>query len=90
MDNDERQVNKAIYAGKRFYLALVDIKNELHSARQQKVTDEELGLFAELDIEGLIAEARRIGQVPVWNAEATPVGKKLTYTLYDGAKPVAQ
>ena len=79
MDNDERQGNKAKYAGKRLYTTLCELKTEIHSARQQDVTDEELGVFAELDINMLIAEARRIGGVPVWNAEETPVPKKLTY-----------
>lgn len=79
LSEEQRQANKAIYAGKRFYKIMVELLNELYNARQQKVTDEELGLFAALDIEGLIEEAQRIGQVPDWSAESTVPLKNLTY-----------
>lgn len=76
---EERQANKGIYAGKQLYRLACEMRAAIRSARVQKVTDDELGIFAELDIDMLIDTARELGQVPEWNAESTPVGKKLTY-----------
>lgn len=75
----DRQANKGIYAGKQLYRQATEMRNAIHSARQQGVSDDDLGIFAELDIDMLVDTARALGQVPVWNAESTPVGKKLTY-----------
>ncbi len=72
----ERTANKAIYTGKRIYKVLCELKTEILSSDAEP---EALGSFADLDIDILIAEAREIGQVPEWNAESTPVGKKLSY-----------
>jgi len=79
ISNEERQVNKTIYVGKQMYRLFVDIANVLHDARKNKVPDAQLGIFAELDVDGYIAAAREIGQVPVWNAEDTPKGRTLKY-----------
>ncbi len=79
IETAERQVNKGVYAGKQLYRLVCDMRNAVHSARQQKVSDEELGIFAELDIDKLVEAARELGNVPIWNAESTPVPKKLTY-----------
>ncbi len=79
LDNAERQANKGIYAGKQLYRLACEMKAAVHSARQQEVPDEDLGIFAELDIDKLVEAARALGNVPIWNAETTPVGKKLTY-----------
>jgi hypothetical protein len=68
----ERHENKIMYAGKRFYLFLVELENAIQDARAAKVPDKDLGIFAELDVKSLIAAARELGKVPVWNAEETP------------------
>lgn len=72
LSQDERDVNKVVYAGKRIYGLLCEMKREIASAG-------DLGILSELDIDTLIAAAREIGQVPVWNAEDTKPTRKLTY-----------
>lgn len=62
----------ARYFGKRAYLHLVELKREIFEAKKRKNTDEQLGIFAELDVDNLIAVAKEIGDVPDWNAEETP------------------
>lgn len=79
ISNEERHANKIIYVGKQVYRHLCEINTEIVEARRRGVSDKELGVFAELDVKALIAEAKRIGNVPEWNAEDTPVGKKLSY-----------
>lgn len=79
LTEEQRQANKAIYAGKRFYGIMIDLQNELFSARKNGVSDDELGGFAELDLDLMIAEAREIGQVPEWNSADTKPIKNLTY-----------
>lgn len=75
----ERHANKIIYAGKQIYRLMCDLQNAIGEARKQKITDDELGVFAELDLPTLIAEAKVIGNVPDWRAETTLIGKKLSY-----------
>lgn len=70
----ERAANTVMYAGKRIYRALCEVKAEIGSLDKA-----ERGIFGELDIDSLIAAAREIGQVPVWNAEETKPTRKLTY-----------
>lgn len=76
---DERQANVVMYAGKQIYRHLCEMATAIHEAKEKGVTAEELGVFAELDLPTLIAEAKVIGNVPDWRAETTPIGKKLSY-----------
>lgn len=71
IDRDtERQETATMYVGKRLYLYLVEIQKVLHDAsRNELVTAEDLGVFAELDVKSLIEQAAEIGKVPKWNDE---------------------
>lgn len=74
LTTEERNANKVIYAGKRIYGLLCELRREIAS-----ISKADAGIIGELDTDILIAAAREIGQVPVWNAEETKPTRKLTY-----------
>lgn len=83
----ERTENIAKYHAKRIYTALVEISRDLHDAKQAKA---DLGELSKLDMAGLIAEAKKFGEIPDWTAEGTPVGgfrgKELTTVVWGDKK----
>lgn len=87
-DDQDRQQRKTEYVGKRLYKLLVEMGNEIYEAKERGLTADELGVFSELDVTGLIAQAKMLGNVPDWASEKTPVawsrgGKELVTTVYE-------
>lgn len=63
-DLEQMNARKIAYIGKRIHTHLVAMQNDIYASGKEGVTNEELGVFGELDLVTLIERAAELGNVP--------------------------